>query len=128
MNIKRHAVFLRFLIAGGVNTLFGWVIYAASVLLGAQPWLALIVSTVTGIAFNFLSLGGYAFRDMAMSRLPRFLLSYGFIYVTNLGCLHLLKQWVDHPIWGQLILTPPMALLSYFLLSRMVFTGKQAQD
>jgi putative flippase GtrA len=127
MSLRRHATFLRFVIAGGVNTLFGWVIYAAAILSGAQPWLALIVSTVTGIGFNFVSLGAYAFRDMALKRLPRFVLSYGFIYASNLMCLKWLRPWIEQPIWAQLILTPPMAILSYLLLSRLVFTGPRVK-
>jgi len=123
MNLQRHATFLRFLIAGGFNTLFGWAMYSLAILSGAQPWLALIVSTVTGIVFNFFSLGAYAFRDFALKRLPRFVLSYGVIYATNLICLGLIKRWLSDPIWAQLILTPPMAILSYLLMSRAVFTG-----
>ena len=125
MNLKRHSTFLRFLIAGGVNTLLGWIVYSAAILACAQPWLALIVSTVTGISFNFISMGTYAFRDMALQRIPRFVLSYGFIYATNLACLKWLKPWVDHPIWAQLLMTPALAILSYLLLSRLVFTGNK---
>ena len=123
MNLDRHATFVRFLIAGGFNTLFGWMVYSVAILVGLQPWLALIVGIATGIGFNFVSLGAYAFRDMALKRLPRFILSYGVIYATNLLGLQMLKPWVDHPIWAQLILAPTMALLSYFLLSRTVFVG-----
>lgn len=124
MKLKRHAIFLRFLIAGGFNSLFGWLIYSAVILLGGEAWLALIVGSITGIGFNFITFGGYAFRDMAIKRLPRFVLSYGCIYVINLICLTALNPWVAHPIWSQLILTPPLSILSYVLLSRMVFTRR----
>ncbi|QOT75433.1 GtrA family protein [Cupriavidus basilensis] len=128
MNLKRHATFIRFLIAGGFNSLFGWLVYSGAILLGAQPWLALIVGIVMGIAFNFVTLGGYAFRDLTVARLPRFVMTYGFIYVVNLICLTLLKRWIDEPILGQLILTPFMAMVSYLVLSRMVFTGRRESN
>lgn len=128
MNLKPRATFLRFLIAGGFNTLFGWLVYSTAVLSGAPAWLALIASMIAGIGFNFISLGTYAFRDMALKRLPKFVLSYGFIYVTNLVCLKLISPYVNQPIWAQLVLTPPMAILSYLLLSRMVFTGDKFTD
>jgi putative flippase GtrA len=124
MNFKRYATFIRFLIAGGFNSLFGWMVYSAAILFGAQPWLALIIGIVMGIGFNFITLGGYAFRDMSIGRLPRFVLTYGFIYVINLISLTLLQRWIDRPILGQLILTPFMAMVSYVVLSRMVFTAK----
>lgn len=125
MNVDRYATLIRFLIAGGLNSLFGWLIYSVAILLGAQPWLALIVGVVMGIGFNFATLGGYAFRDMSIHRLPRFVMAYAFIYLVNLLSLTLLRRWIDHPILGQLILTPFMALLSYVVLSRKVFTGKK---
>ncbi len=124
MSLKRNATFVRYLIAGGLNTLFGWLVYSVAILAGAQAWLALIVGIVTGIGFNFISLGGYVFRDMALKRLPRFVLSYGFIYTTNLIFLNMVKPWIVSPIWGQLLLTPVMAILSYIVLSRMVFNLK----
>jgi putative flippase GtrA len=121
--VQRYATLLRFLLAGGLNTLFGWVIYALSVHFGAPPWLALIISTLTGIAFNFFSLGGYAFRDLAMQRLPRYLTAYGLLYAGNVACLSMLQHWVPNPIWAQLILTPVMAGCSFLMMSRWVFIG-----
>jgi len=124
MKLKPRTTFLRFLVAGGFNTLFGWLVYAASILMGAPLWLALIIAIVTGIGFNFVTLGGYAFQDMAMKRFPRFVLSYALIYITNLTCLKVLEPWLSSPIWGQLILTPPLAIFSYVVLSRMTFNSK----
>ncbi len=114
----------RFLLAGGVNTLFGWLIYSASVLLGAPVWMALIISTVIGIAFNFLTIGGYAFKALAVQRLPKFVSAYGLVYAVNLASIGAMKHWVHDPIWVQLLLTPPMALLSFLLMSRWVFVGE----
>lgn len=124
MKLECNLAFLRYLVAGGVNTLFGWLIYSSAILLGAQPWLALIIGTVTGIGFNFITLGGYVFRDLTLKRLPRFVLSYGLIYTVNLIGLSALRQWIGSPIWAQLILTPIMAIFSYILLSRLVFTAR----
>ncbi|CAG2152633.1 GtrA family protein [Cupriavidus plantarum] len=125
MTFQRYATLIRFLIAGAFNSLFGWLVYSGAILLGASPWLALIVGIVMGICFNFVTLGGYAFRDMTLARLPRFVVTYGFIYVVNLICLTLLERWIAEPILGQLILTPFMAMVSYVVLSRMVFTGRR---
>ena len=127
MSFKIENSYVRFLIAGGFNTLFGWMCYAAAILLGAPPWLALILATLTGIVFNFITLGGYAFRSLVLSRFPRFLLAYCVIYTTNLITLRALKPWVDSPILGQLILTIPLALLSYLIMSRLVFHVRIAE-
>lgn len=114
---------VRFLAAGVINTLFGWAVYSGCILTGAPPWLALLIATPAGIAFNFLTFAGYAFRDMAWRRLPRFASCYVVLYALNLACISLLSYWIESPIWVQAILTPPMAMASYLLLSRMVFTS-----
>ena len=95
---------------------------------GCPPWLALIVATLTGMVFNFITLGAYAFRSLVLNRFPRFILSYGAIYTTNLICLKALKPWVDNPILGQLILTLPLAILSYIIMSKIVFNPQIAKD
>lgn len=120
---RHHGAGWRFLVAGAVNTLFGWLIYSASVLLGAPVWMALIVSTVVGIGFNFLTIGGYAFRALSTRRLPKFVSAYALVYVANLSAIEALEGWIFDPIWVQLLLTPPMALLSFMLMSRWVFAN-----
>lgn len=121
MPLKLSPTFLRFLGAGGLNTFWGWAMYAIAILLQAPVWLALIVAIVAGIAFNFFTIGGYAFKDMAMNRLPRFIAAYGLLYVINLLLLSFLTQWVNSLIWAQCMLTLPLALLSYLLMSCWVF-------
>ena len=55
--------FVRFLLAGMVNTLFGLAVFAGTTRVGLAPWAALLAGMLAGIAFNFVTLGGYAFRD-----------------------------------------------------------------
>lgn len=111
----------RFLIAGGVNTLFGLAVYAAAVWLGAPVWLALLVSMILGTAFNFFSIGGYAFRDLARQRLPRFVSAYLMLYGLNLALLRVIRPWVEEPILAQCLLAPLVAGVSYLTMSRWVF-------
>jgi len=113
--------FRRFLLTGVVNTLFGLSVYVCCILAGMQPWLAMIVGTVLGVAFNFLSFGSYAFRDLSIQRLPRFLLSYVVTYFFNLGAFHVLNAWIGSQVWTQVILTPLVALFSYLSMSNFVF-------
>lgn len=123
MNRPKLRIFLRFIIVGGVNTVFGWAVYSGAILYGLQQWQSLIVGMLAGICFNFVSLGGFVFRDMRVRRLPYFLVAYLVIYVFNLAGLEMIKAWINDPILAQLILAPPMALISFFLLSKKVFIG-----
>lgn len=112
---------VRFLLAGIVNTVFGLSVYAAVDLAGAPIWVALLVGMVAGVTFNFVTMGGYAFRDLSLQHLPRFVLCYAANYMVNLGALHLLRPFVADAILRQALLTAPMAVFSYLCLSRFVF-------
>jgi hypothetical protein len=81
----------------------------------------LLVGAVAGIAFNFVTFGAYAFREISARRLPRFVGAYCAIYLINVAALDRLRAVVPDPIWGQALLTIPMAALSYVLMSRFVF-------
>jgi putative flippase GtrA len=116
-----EAKVIRFLLAGAFNTAFGLVAYAFFVWLGTPLWLALVCAMLAGIACNFLTLGGYAFRDLSLAHLPRFIASYAVCYLVNLAALHLLEPLVAGAIVRQMLLTPPMAVFSYVCLSRLVF-------
>ena len=113
--------FVRFLLAGLANTLFGLAVYAGAVHVGLATWAALLAGMLAGLAFNFVTLGGYAFRDLSMQRLPRFVCCYLATYLINLAALHVLRSFLVDAIVGQVILTPPMAIFSYLCLSRFVF-------
>jgi putative flippase GtrA len=112
---------LRFLVAGGVNTLFSLGVNIAALLAGLPVWLAMLLGTVAGIAFNFFTLGGYAFRDLSARRLPRYVLGYAFVYVVALAGFHVLQLGVRNAVMCQTLLVIPVALLSYLIMSRFVF-------
>jgi putative flippase GtrA len=118
--------FLRFLLAGGLNTLFGFGVYAGCVRAGAPVWLAMLVGTVAGVAFNFLTLGGYAFRDLSARRLPRFVLGYALVYAANLAAFQAVHRRVADPVACQVLLVVPVALFSYLVMSRFVFRGRRS--
>lgn len=116
--------FVRFLIAGAVNTLFGFVVYSFLIIAGSAVWSALLMGMLSGTVFNFFTTGGYAFRDLSLARFPRFLLCYLLVYGINFVLLELLATWLNNKIIAQAIVTVPMALLSYFIMVRFVFSKK----
>ncbi|MEK8046869.1 GtrA family protein [Ideonella margarita] len=125
--MKRDAaLWLRFLLAGAANTGFGLLVYALTLQAGAADWVALLLGLVMGVIFNFLSMGGYAFRDLSWARAPRFVLAYALLYAVNLLLLRALNTWLGSPLLAQVLLTPLMAGLSYLMLSRWVFTRQEA--
>lgn len=113
--------FIRFLIAGVINTLFGFLVYSALILGGNTRWQALLLGSIAGVCFNFFTTGGYAFRDISARRIPRFALSYLAVYLINLALVEIAAHFRIQAILTQGVLMFPMAGLSYFLMSNFVF-------
>lgn len=107
--------------AGGVNTLFGYVIYSLGILLGAPVWMALLVGMLLGTVFNFFTTGGYAFRQLSKERYPRFVACYLLVYGINIVLIETLSNWISNNFLTQAILLVPLAALSYVLMARLVF-------
>lgn len=124
--LLRRYRFARFVVASIANTLFGFAVYSAVILLREPVWAALAAGNVAGICFNFVTTGGYVFRSFLMSRFPRFASVYVGVYLANWSLICRLSDLVPGPIAAQAILTPPMALVSYFLLKKVVFSGTPA--
>jgi putative flippase GtrA len=118
------AEFIRFGIAGAVNTAFGFGVYAGLALLGMAPALALFVATVAGVFFNFLTFGAYTFRRLDAHRLPRFLVAYAIIYLFNLALLEGVRAATGlGPIAAQLACLVVVAPTAYLILRAKVFQG-----
>lgn len=122
-NLRRNR-FIRFLVAGGVNTLFGFAVYSLSIAAGMAVWLALLVSMPLGTMFNFFTTGGYVFQELSLARFPRFILCYLLVYFINLELIESILILLNNKILAQAILILPMATLSYFLMARFVFSSK----
>jgi putative flippase GtrA len=117
--------FLRYLVAGGINTLFGFAVYSIAIVAGAAVWFALLAGTISGTVFNFFTTGGYVFRELSLTRFPRFLICYLLVYAINLVLIELLSTWLNNKLTSQAILIFPMALFSYVLMARFVFTSNR---
>jgi putative flippase GtrA len=115
---------MRFLVAGGINTLFGFAVYSFCIVAGMAVWLALLVGMLSGTVFNFITTGGYVFRELSLVRFPRFVICYFLVYGINFMLIELISIWLNSKILSQAIITFPLALLSYFLMVRFVFSSK----
>ncbi len=113
--------FVRFLLVGAVNTAFGYTIYGGALLLGCPVAIAVGLSTLLGIIFNFHSYGGLVFGQASWRRLGRFTAVYGVIFMINLGGLTLLAAAGIGPLAGQALLLPVLALASFVGLRRFVY-------
>jgi putative flippase GtrA len=117
--------FLGFLLAGGINTLFGYGVYSAQVLLDVAPHVAVTVSTVAGVLFNFLTTSA-VFHSRDLRRLPRFLAVYGFMLSLNILLLEAGMRAGLGPLLAQAIVLP-IFTLTFLALRRFVFGASPEQ-
>lgn len=117
--------FLGFLLAGGVNTLFGYGVFSGLVLLGVPPHAALIVGAVTGVLFNFLTTST-VFRSRDLRLLPRFLAVYSAMLGLNMLLLEAAMRAGLGPLLAQAIVLP-IFTLTFLAMRRFVFMASPEQ-
>jgi putative flippase GtrA len=116
--------FFRFLIIGGINTVFGYGLYVFIVLLGFNYKIAVLVSTIGGIIFNYFSSGTFVFKYKSIFKIRTFLLfifSYFIIYLFNIFLIKILLDLGYNEIISGGICIIPTACFSFFLLNFLVF-------
>ena len=113
--------FARFILVGMVNTLFGYAVFAALVLLGLVQELALLIATIVGVAFNFVTTGRFVFDSRDNRRLPRYVAVYAVIYVLNVIALRLLVDAGIPTLYAQPILLPAVVVLTFVAMRLFVF-------
>lgn len=113
--------FVRFLLVGGLNTAFGYGVYALSLYLGAHYAVAATLSTVLGVLFNFFTTGTLVFGQRDPARLHRFVAVYGVTWAVGVLALKVASALgIDLYVAG-LVLLLPSAGLSFLLLRTFVF-------
>jgi putative flippase GtrA len=113
--------FIRFLFVGGLNTLFGYAIYVAFILVGLSISLSLALATIAGVIFNFFTTGHLVFNNRDKKRFFKFLLVYGLVYLINLSVLKMLVAAGAGAILAQLIALPFIAVLTFICMKFIVF-------
>ena len=117
--------FIGFLVAGGVNTMFGYAVYSGQVLLGVVPHVAVTVSTVAGVLFNFLTTSA-VFRSRDLRKLPRFLAVYAIMLSLNILLLEVAMRAGLGPLLAQAVILPIFAL-TFLAMRRFVFAAAPEQ-
>ena len=80
---SKNIIFFKYLVVGGVNTLFGYSVFAICLFFGFHYSLAVLVATILGVLFNFQSYGRLVFQNHSWVLLVRFILVYTIIYLVN---------------------------------------------
>lgn len=115
----------RYFLAGGVNTAFGFGLYALLVWLGLNMYLAQMIAHCLGMAFNYVSYSRHVFRETTSAKL-RFVLSYALNYVMGLVGLVAVSQIIASPYAAGFMAILIVSVINYFVLRLFVFRAAPA--
>jgi putative flippase GtrA len=113
--------FILFLVVGGINTAFGYSVFAVLTLLGFHYSLAALLSTILGIAFNFLTTGKIVFGNQSLIPVVRFLIAYGIYYCLYVLAIGGLRRAGLSSIASGAVALAPLSVVSYWLNRKFVF-------
>ena len=117
--------FIRFLIIGGLNTAFAYLIYAFSIFIGLHYTLAALAQTVLGTLFSFKTMGCFVFDNPDNRLIFKFIAVYTVCYFLNIGFLRVLTQMgISNLYIAGLISSALVALISFCLNKWVVFRKK----
>lgn len=115
---------IRFLLVGGINTAFAYVVYACFLMLGMSYALANFLSLITSILFSFKTQGTLVFNNTAHRLFFRYAICWFLIYLCNIGFIRqMLIFGLDAYTAGALAI-PPVILISFLLQKYFVFNAK----
>ena len=113
--------FVRFLLVGILNTLFGYACFFIFLKLGLHYTLAMALATVLGVLFNFKSTGALVFGSRDNRLIFRFVATYVVVYGVNVLGIALFERAGAPPHIGGAAMLLPMAVLSFVLNKKFVF-------
>jgi len=120
--------FLRFIVMGGINMIFGYSVFALFIILNFHYVLAALFAQICGILFNFkVTTGPIVFKNKDNRLLFRFFFIYLITYILNISLLKLFDiAGVESLVSGAIIILP-MAFVSFLLMKRFVFINSKTQ-
>ena len=113
--------FVRFLLVGGINTVFGYSAFAILILLKVPYPIAAFFATVLGVLFNFKTYGTLVFQSHDNRLIFRFFAVYGICYLVGLIPLAWAKAHGVPILLMAAIFVLPMAGLGFVLNRAFVF-------
>ena len=118
--------FIRFILVGITNTIFGHSLFALFIFLNVHYSLAVLLSTILGVLFNFKTIGKIVFKSSDNSLIYRFICVYIILYLINISFLWFFKTTgFENMYLNGFILLIPLALISFVLNKKYVFKGER---
>ena len=119
--MKIDMLFIKFILVGILNTLFGYCAFALLIFVGIHYSLAVVISTIAGILFNFKTTGVLVFKNKDNRLIFKFVAVYAIICSLNILLLKIAKIFGLNLYFAGFVTTCIMAVLSFGLNKNWVF-------
>lgn len=119
---------LRYLVVGGANTAFAYLVYALGLVLGLPVPIASLISLLVSIVISFVSHGSLVFGHLSLPAFVRYVLNWSLMYLIYVGVVLGFMKFDVNPYLGGLVGMVVTTSLSFFLLGRVVFRTPVPSD
>ncbi|MGC1853815.1 MAG: GtrA family protein [Candidatus Aquirickettsiella sp.] len=120
-NFEARKQFIAFLLVGGLNTLFGYGVYAFFIFIGFHYLYASLFSRLLGFIFNFFTMGKLVFKKLDIKLIKKFIIFNIITYFLFIILIKLFSLWKMNVYMSGLIASGFMAILSYLINKYLVF-------
>lgn len=120
--------FIRFLLVGFVNTIFGYLVYAFFIYLGFYFTLASLFTNIIGVLFNFQTYGRLVFYNFKYKFLYRFILIYIGVYIVHITGIDFFRHLGLNDYISGMTVIPLIAVTSYLGNRHLVFIASTKKD
>jgi len=114
----------RFILAGAINSAFGFGVYTILALTSISNLSVIVLSNLLGMAFNYLTNSSLVFKSCIRRRFIPFLLVHFSLAALTFVLVNVLSPLVGGRIPAMATIFIPLGILSYKLLSSVVFKDR----
>lgn len=119
--MKLDWLFIKFILVGILNTAFGYFVFAALLYFGLHYTLAVVLSTVAGVLFNFKTTGKLVFKNDNNKLIFKFVAVYALTCIIGIIVLRLAELVNVNLYFAGMVSTGICAIIAFILNKNWVF-------
>ena len=119
--MKIDWLFVKFILVGILNTAFGYLVFAALLYSGLHYTLAVVLSTIAGVLFNFKTTGKLVFKNDNNKLIFKFVAVYALTCIIGIIVLRLAELVNVNLYLAGIVSTGICAIIAFILNKNWVF-------
>lgn len=127
LNIEHQKQFVVFLFVGGINTIFGYSVFAFFIFLKITYYFAFLFAALLGLMFNFMTTGRIVFKNKDFSLFYKFILISIVLYFLHIILIKIINVYIDNFYISGLMTMSLTALLAFYM-NKKIFTVERTTN